>query len=80
MKHKPTQPKPHNGRGPSKFRKTEATRLVRAALDAGLSVNRVEHDPVSGRITVFPGQPSGESSASDLDKWMEQHAHQAEGH
>jgi hypothetical protein len=78
MKHKP-QSKPHKGRGPSKFRKTEATRLVRAALDAGLSVNRVEHDPVSGRITVFPGKPSGEPSKSDFDKWMEQHARQTEG-
>ena len=53
-RHKP-QEKPHRTRGPSKFRKTEATRLVRAALDAGLSINRVECDP-AGKLSVIAGK------------------------
>jgi hypothetical protein len=72
--------KPHKTRGPSKFRKTEATRLVRAALDAGLSVNRVECDP-TGKISVFAGKPemTGESD-NDLDKWLGKHdAHSTQG-
>jgi hypothetical protein len=46
-------------RGPNKFRKTETTRLLRATLDAGLNINRVECDPTTGKIVVFPG--NGES-------------------
>ena len=53
-------------RGPNKFRKTETTRLLRATLDAGLNINRVECDPTTGKIIVFPGNQrlrplSGES-------------------
>jgi len=47
---------PRIPRHPNKFRKTEATRLVRALLDAGLDVAHVELDP-SGRVTAFPVQP-----------------------
>jgi hypothetical protein len=48
--------KPQKHRGRSKFRKTEATRLVRAALDAGLLVHRIEIDPASGKVSLFPGK------------------------
>ena len=75
--HKP-QEKPHRTRGPSKFRKTEATRLVRAALDAGLSINRVECDP-AGKLSVIAGKPeiTGEN---DFDKWLGKHdAHSTPG-
>ena len=44
-------------RGPNKFRKTETTRLCRAVLDAGLSISRVEYDPLNGKTVVFPGKP-----------------------
>ena len=55
---------PGKKRGPNKFRKTETTRLLRAALDAGLSINRVECDPITGKIVVFPGKP-GDVSGGD---------------
>jgi len=55
-------------RGPSRFRKTEATRLVRAALDAGLSVARVECDPASGRITVVPGKADEANVTNEWDE------------
>jgi hypothetical protein len=48
-------------RGPNKFRKSEATRLCRGVLAAGLSISRVECDPLTGRIVVFPGRPDGVS-------------------
>lgn len=51
-------------RGLSKFKRTEATRVTRAILDAGLSVQRVEIDPATGKIAVFPGKPSEETDAS----------------
>jgi hypothetical protein len=69
------RPKPgRKPRGPNKFRKSEATRLCRGVLAAGLSINRVECDPLTGRIVVFPGPPEriGES-ANDFDKWMGKH-------
>jgi hypothetical protein len=45
------------GRGPSRFKRTETSRVVRATLAAGLSVERVEVDPHSGRIVVVVGKP-----------------------
>ena len=54
-------------RGPTKFRKTETTRLFRAALDAGWG--RVECDPVTGKIVAFRGKP-GDVSGGD-NPWDE---------
>jgi hypothetical protein len=42
---------------------------LRAALDAGLSINRVECDPATGKIVVFPGK-SGDVSGND-NPWDE---------
>jgi hypothetical protein len=52
-------------RGPNKFRKSEATRLCRGVLAAGLSISRVECDPVTGRVVVFPGKPADVSPANN---------------
>jgi len=62
-------------RGPSKFRKTETTRLLRAARAAGLIIRRFECDPATGKIVVFPGEPEtkGESGGNDLDQWLGKH-------
>ena len=56
-------------RGPNKFRKTETTRLCRAVLDAGLSISRVEYDPLNGKTVVFPSKP-GDVSGGD-NPWDE---------
>jgi hypothetical protein len=71
-----TKPKKAVGqsRHTNRFRRTEAKRLVQAALDAGLIIGRVEVDPKSGTISVIPGKPEHEQ-ANALDKWMEKHAH-----
>jgi hypothetical protein len=68
-------------RGKNKFLRSETTRLCRAVLGAGLNIHRVECDPVTGKIAVFPGKPETISeSVNDFDKWMEKHnANSTEG-
>jgi hypothetical protein len=39
---------------PIKFRKTDASRLVRAMIAAGLTVDRIELQPVTGLVIVYP--------------------------
>jgi hypothetical protein len=55
-------------RGPARFKRTEATRAVRATLAAGLPVERVEVDPGTGRISVIVGKPG--AAVDDLDAWL----------
>jgi len=57
-------------RGPNRFRKSEARRLVQATIDAGLSVARVECNPATGKIAVIPGQPNEKTTASN-NEWDE---------
>ena len=57
---------------PSTFRHIVA--VIKAARAAGYAINRVEIDPVTGRITIMIGAPGELKEASDLDKWLAQHA------
>jgi hypothetical protein len=59
---RPKTPGKKTTRGPTKFRKTETTRLFRAALDAGWG--RVECDPVTGKI-VASGKPDDVSGGDN---------------
>jgi hypothetical protein len=64
-------------RSPSRFRRVEARRLVRATLEAGLTIARVEVDPKSGTIAVIPGnaeQTKATANENELDDWMAEHA------
>jgi len=55
-------------RGRCSFRQGDATRAARAALAAGLNVQRIEIDR-DGRITVVTGKPAeGENASADLDR------------
>jgi hypothetical protein len=63
----------------SKFRQSELTRALKAAIAAGLEVAAVEIDP-SGKIVIMTGAKELASSASALDKWMAKDADKAEGH
>lgn len=51
-------------RGPSPFRQCDVTRAVRAAQAAGMVVARVVVDPLTGKITVEAGSPSGQDSVA----------------
>jgi hypothetical protein len=52
-------------RGPSKFKKSDAMRAVRATLATGLSVARVEVDPHTGKISVIVGEPDRASTTDN---------------
>jgi hypothetical protein len=52
-------------RGPGRFKKTEVTRLAKAAIAAGLDVERIEVDPATGRICLIPTKPDGANNAAD---------------
>jgi hypothetical protein len=63
----------------SRFRQSDLTRALKAAITAGLEVAAVEIDP-SGKIVIMTGVKELASSASALDKWMAKDADKAEGH
>jgi hypothetical protein len=60
----------------SKFRQSDLTRALQAAISAGLQVESVEIDP-SGKIIIMTGAKEPASPANALDKWMTEHANQA---
>jgi hypothetical protein len=51
-------------RAPSTFRQSDAKRLVKAALDAGLPVQRVELG-ADGKIVVVAGEPPNTVGPND---------------
>jgi hypothetical protein len=69
-KKSPVKQRQRRERSPSRFRRTEASRLVRAALDAGLTIGRVEVDTVSGKISVIPGNAEAAANEWDKDKTL----------
>ena len=54
-------------RRPAHFTQRDATRLIRAALAAGLSVLKIEVDR-DGKLVVVTGEP-GKTSALDRNEW-----------
>ena len=60
---------PQSSPQPSKPRKrrSSATRFLRSAVAAGLSIRSVEVDPISGKYTVLVGD-SAPAKAEDADK------------
>ena len=54
-------------RGPARFTQREATRLMRAALAAGLPVAQVMVDK-DGRIVVVVGEP-GKAELDERNEW-----------
>jgi len=59
-------------RAPSTFRKSDVKRLVKACLDAGMAVARVELNS-EGKPIVVAGEPAGpNSSRQDVNEWDQQ--------
>jgi hypothetical protein len=71
-------PKQPRTRGLSRFKRSEATRLLKSAIDAGMPVRGLEVDPVTGKLCLLFGEPSkGESDDADVEQWLSKHhAHQ----
>jgi hypothetical protein len=57
------------------FTKAAISRAVRAVVDAGVPVTRVEVDG-TGKIIVFVGKPGEQTGieTNDFDVWMAKHA------
>ena len=68
MPRTPPQPSKQRKRGPSRYRRSETSRLVKGAMDAGLPVRGIEVDHATGNLRVLVGKP-GEPN-NDLDSWL----------
>ena len=55
-------------RGASRYKRSETSRLLKGAADAGLTVRSFEVDPITGALRVFVGKESEPSN--DLDNWL----------
>jgi hypothetical protein len=64
------KPKKNDHRA-SSFRKTDVTRILKAAIDAGIPNPVAEVDPVTKRIRVS-GTAAPKSSSNDLDRELEE--------
>jgi hypothetical protein len=53
----PLPPARRGGQRASSFRKTDVTRLIRAAIDAGMTNPVVTVEPKTKRITISSGSP-----------------------
>jgi hypothetical protein len=60
------------------FRQREGTRAMKAAVKAGLPVDRVEFDPVTGKIIVIIGEPGEPETGGDLDSWLKKKGQKTE--
>jgi hypothetical protein len=65
----PQQPK-RRPRPISRFKRSEATRLLQGVLDAGVPVRGVEVDHVTGDLRVLVGKPdeAGVEQVKDLNR------------
>ena len=64
-------------RAPSAFRQSDVSRAVRAATAAGMQIDRVEIDPIKGKIVVVAaGKPINEP-VTEFDRWKASHARKA---
>jgi hypothetical protein len=66
-----TPPKYRRGRGPARFKRAECRRAIKAAVDAGLTVSRVDIDPATGKISVIAGKPEA-GTADTPERILEQ--------
>ena len=53
MPRTPPQPAKQRKRGPSRYRRSETSRLLKGAADAGLTVRGIEVDAVTGDLRVL---------------------------
>ena len=57
-------------RGLSRYKRSETARLLKGALDAGLTVRGLEVDPVSGALRVLVESGKDEPrETSPLEQW-----------
>jgi hypothetical protein len=60
----------------ARYKRSETTRLLKGAIDAGLTVRGIEVDAITGDLRVLVGKP--DEPNNDLDSWLKRKdAHQA---
>jgi hypothetical protein len=64
----PQSPKQQPTRGFSRYKRSETSRLLKGAMDAGLTVRGVEIDPVTGVLRVLVGNPSTDEPEKIIEK------------
>ena len=55
-------------KGQCTFRKTDVTRAIKAAENAGMKIGRVEVDS-AGTISLIPGNVAEANSSEEGDQW-----------
>jgi hypothetical protein len=55
-------------RGLSRYKRSETTRLLKGAIDAGLTVRGLEVDPVTGALRVLVGAPSTDTESDTPER------------
>jgi hypothetical protein len=64
---KPLKPQPgKRRRGFTRYKRSETARLLRGAMDAGLTVRGFEVDPITGRLRVLVGESD---DAQQVNPW-----------
>ena len=66
MPRTPPQPAKQRTRGPSRYRRSETSRLVKGAMDAGLSVRGIEVDAITGDLRVLVGNSDAPAPSKDV--------------
>jgi hypothetical protein len=70
----PKQPGQQRTRGPSRIRRSEATRVFKAVIEAGLQVRGIEVDSETGVWRILIGEPGRcASTDADVEKWLSKH-------
>lgn len=71
MPQKPAQPPKRRPRGLSRYKRSETARLVKGAMDAGLTVRGLEVDPVTGALRVLTGSGEDKPDEPSSGSWDE---------
>jgi hypothetical protein len=63
-------------RGASRYKRSETSRLLRGAIDAGLTVRGLEVDPATGTLRLLFDSAKGKSDDAEVEQWLsKQDAH-----
>jgi hypothetical protein len=60
------------------FRQADLRRALRAAKAEGVAIERIEIEPITGKITIVAGE--AEAPTTPLDTWMATRARAPKGH
>lgn len=55
---------------PAQVTKTEISRTLKGALDAGLVIGRIEVDHITGKVIVWPAGQANDGGANPCDELL----------